>query len=1207
MLQKLSKLLNIRRDEWPRLAVLYLMLFTFVLGIIWGDTAVRAAFLTQVGVESLSWFFMIRAPATVIGFAIYVAVADRISNTRLLLAILLLASVGIVVGLVLLAVGQPMLAYPLLFVLRFVPLMDIFAVHWFTYVSGFYDTRASKRIIPVLETAGLLGAIVAGSTTGMLAGSPIVGTPGIVGLWLLSMLVVAGLAVALPRLVARPPASGGVQRVQTPITARLVIDDQPTSYLGNIRQGYQYVVGSAFLRWLAAATLLLLLLLPLLEYATSQLLLEQLQTQEAITGFTGWVVLVANLLILPVQLVLISRIIGRLGLANATLIFPFGLLAIALTLVAPLATTVALPSTAVLAIVALVYFGRNDFYVSFGYPLIGLLYNAVPLRVKGRARAFINGLLGPLGMFCAGLLLLTPLRSIAWMLAALIGVAALAYALISFVISRQYSRALVRLLAEEDLSFLLQQQESPVMVTDPATLVLLQERLDASTSHEFTIFMARFISQVAGGEALPMLAKIARTTDAASVRVAVLDTLIASDVRSDAVRQLYTDFLSDAHPRVRQAAIAGLEHLDGPRDWQFIARALAMVVDPEAAVRLQILAALARSGTLYNHPAASATLDQLLTSADPQQRSQGLDILGQIADQRATLHLVDYLADPADVVRLKAAVLLEALPDARLTAEVVDAIRQHIPHLASDPVERVRQASLCLLEQAGSIDAAAPQVLIESLGDSAPLVRQTAAAALARVGRGAIPPVMPLLETGDLQRRKMAAVVLCRIDSNEFSSLIEGHISQGNLPAIYAHYGLLAALEPFTGQTSSLLLQAVLRERTGQLIDETFYLLTAQQAPETIKIITDSLKSRRSHIRANALEALEAITTPQTARLIGPLFDPDMSPAELLVISKQAWGMHPPTTRRAAQELYTSEDPWLRAIMTFALAEIGAAQPSPPDQASEFPAPEGKPAAKAPGTTQDEHIAVRRLSDAFKAFIIHESQSEPVGGTPPARSGSRPGAPATEPPLTRAEIEALLHAALHDPASDVSLAARNGLQMLAGLTVFDTIDEEGRMLSTIERIIFLKEVPFFQGMTIEQLRILATVCEEERFAQDATIVEQGDPGGTLYVIVTGRVGIEQSRRRGYTVRVATLGVRSYFGESNLFDNTPHSAAAIAIQEALTLQLRREPLIALARQYPELSLELIQVLGQRLREANDRIAELTRSRPRELHKLFDQYE
>jgi CRP-like cAMP-binding protein len=76
---------------------------------------------------------------------------------------------------------------------------------------------------------------------------------------------------------------------------------------------------------------------------------------------------------------------------------------------------------------------------------------------------------------------------------------------------------------------------------------------------------------------------------------------------------------------------------------------------------------------------------------------------------------------------------------------------------------------------------------------------------------------------------------------------------------------------------------------------------------------------------------------------------------------------------------------------------------------------------------------------------------------------------------------------------------------------------------------------------------------------------------------------------------------------SLFDQGPRSAAAIAIQDTLMLRLRREPLLELVRCHPDLSLGLIDVLSQRLRTANDRIAQLTRARPRELQKLFDQFD
>lgn len=202
----------------------------------------------------------------------------------------------------------------------------------------------------------------------------------------------------------------------------------------------------------------------------------------------------------------------------------------------------------------------------------------------------------------------------------------------------------------------------------------------------------------------------------------------------------------------------------------------------------------------------------------------------------------------------------------------------------------------------------------------------------------------------------------------------------------------------------------------------------------------------------------------------------------------------------------------------------------------------------------------------------------------------------------------MLKVSLDDPVADVRIAARAAKRMMAGLYVTDLTQEEETVLSTIERVIFLKGVPFFGGMTIDQLKVVANICEEELFAADTRIFDQGDPGGALYVVVSGRVAIErEGQRKGSVVRLAIIEAHSYFGEMSLFDKGPRSAAAIAIQDTLTLRLRREPLVALARQHPDLSLELITVLSQRLREANDRIAQLTRARPRELQKLFDQFD
>lgn len=160
------------------------------------------------------------------------------------------------------------------------------------------------------------------------------------------------------------------------------------------------------------------------------------------------------------------------------------------------------------------------------------------------------------------------------------------------------------------------------------------------------------------------------------------------------------------------------------------------------------------------------------------------------------------------------------------------------------------------------------------------------------------------------------------------------------------------------------------------------------------------------------------------------------------------------------------------------------------------------------------------------------------------------------------------------------------------------------MLSVIERVLLLKSMPFFQSMVVAQLHILANMCEENFFPAGTPLFSEGDPGGFLYVVVSGRVSIEQEKRKGSFVRLATIEAHSYLGESDFFDNNCRTQSAIAIQDTLALRLGREPLIALTRQYPDLGLELIKVLSARLREANERIAELTLAHPQKLHKLYD---
>ncbi|MGB0387609.1 MAG: cyclic nucleotide-binding domain-containing protein [Ardenticatenaceae bacterium] len=163
------------------------------------------------------------------------------------------------------------------------------------------------------------------------------------------------------------------------------------------------------------------------------------------------------------------------------------------------------------------------------------------------------------------------------------------------------------------------------------------------------------------------------------------------------------------------------------------------------------------------------------------------------------------------------------------------------------------------------------------------------------------------------------------------------------------------------------------------------------------------------------------------------------------------------------------------------------------------------------------------------------------------------------------------------------------------------------MLTTVEKVIFLKQVSFFQEMTINQLRTLASISEEVSYEEGEQILAQGEDADALHVVVSGRVAIQrQVKRRDKLsiIRLTTLRPRDYFAEMSIFDNQPYGADAVALEATSLLLVRQRPLVALIKHQPELSLSLLKVLSQRLRHANDLIASKSGSKPKALVDLYD---
>lgn len=1213
----LSKLFNITESEGPQVFLLFFLLVLGQVGNIWGATTAQAAFLSQVGLGALPWVTAIGALVLILGTAIYTAFVDRVSSHKLLIFLYFLLTVGIVLTLVLIRVGQSWVAYPLLYLIFFA-LGFIVDAHFMAYFNSLFDIQAAKRVLPVIFAGGRVGVIAGGFTLRFL--NDLILPETIIAVWLLINILAMGLLWLMPYLLLKKKTGGAETRSVAPV-------NRTSSYISDMQEGSRYVIQSAYLRWIVLAALMVTILMTLANYKTTELLLENTASTAEYSSYIAMLQAIGNAIVLPILLFGLSRLIAWLGLGTASLIFPSGNLLFSAGLVfAPglVSATAA-------------FMDQTAFRSVFQFPIEGLFYNAVPIKLRGRARAFVGGLVVPLSMILSSVLLILPLVKTAWFVSGLILLLSVSYLVVSYFVRREYSRALVKMLEEEDYSFLLSQQASELPMADPVTLNRLQQKLHESTNHELTVFMTQLIAQIGGRQAITILEPAIKGVTEGRTRSAMLDVLTASGLREERVKDFYIQFLADSDGWVRQSAIAGLENISGASDRQFCHQMLKMIDDPDINVCSRALLALGNSGNFYQFGPAVQALDRMVDDPDADRRANGVRVLGKIGHSQALNRLVKYLGDPVDSVRLEAAVALEDLsqsylPDLKiLEAQNPGILIEKVSAILHDPVERVRQAALVILGRV--VTSGEYDLLIGALTDPSPRIRETAIDVLTRMGKAVIPAIHSRLNSPDPQLRKMAIVILSRIKPNEFGGLIVGESIMGNLLTVYRNYGLSDALGgSFSELRSIASLRNALGERSDNLADEIFYLLSAIHQPASVKIIRESLESEDPNVRANAAEALEALTTPQISKLIAPLFNPDLPVDSLLAISQESWDMKRPEATGALRQLSTNpEDNWLRAMAIFSLGDIGTAmsaasnpKPAPPAPV-ETPTPRSRPGRKPAsldllGALSDDSSNAKSKSSSKEVQTGNEIPPQSAEQTPTdaALSAEIAGLAFSMP-----QIESLLDTALADKDEEVhntAKVARKKIKAGSPTTPLTAADQDGApalgnnlseddasMLSTIERIIFLKEVPFFKDMTIDQLKVLASVCEEQLFPAGTRIFKNGDDGGILYVVVNGQVGIEQEKRPGFFARLANVGAYSYFGEANFFDASKHSTSAVTTQDTKTLQLRREPLIELARQNPELALELINVLSQRLRENSDRIAELTRSRPRELHNLFDQFE
>jgi hypothetical protein len=145
-----------------------------------------------------------------------------------------------------------------------------------------------------------------------------------------------------------------------------------------------------------------------------------------------------------------------------------------------------------------------------------------------------------------------------------------------------------------------------------------------------------------------------------------------------------------------------------------------------------------------------------------------------------------------------------------------------------------------------------------------------------------------------------------------------------------------------------------------------------------------------------------------------------------------------------------------------------------------------------------------------------------------------------------------------------------------------SMPDTARTLGDVDRMLFLRRVPLFAGLTPEDLQRLAVTAVERLYGPDEVIVREGDLGDELVVIVEGAVRVVKVDSDGSDRLIRGYVAGEHFGELAVLREAPRAATVVAESPGVRgLVIDGEGLTAILRERPEAAMAMLATLATRI--------------------------
>jgi CRP-like cAMP-binding protein len=128
----------------------------------------------------------------------------------------------------------------------------------------------------------------------------------------------------------------------------------------------------------------------------------------------------------------------------------------------------------------------------------------------------------------------------------------------------------------------------------------------------------------------------------------------------------------------------------------------------------------------------------------------------------------------------------------------------------------------------------------------------------------------------------------------------------------------------------------------------------------------------------------------------------------------------------------------------------------------------------------------------------------------------------------------------------------------------------------------LERTPLFAGLDREQLEDVLRVGHRVSFDAGQAIVERGDAGDAMYIILSGAAEVDVGGRFHRLER------GDFFGEMAVLAGKNREATVKAVEQVEALRIPADDFQVFLRDHPQIAVGMLKSLVERLREVQDRL-------------------